>query len=51
MDERKQRVLIVEDETDIQQLIACFLTNNGYDCVTAENGQDALKKWKRIHMT
>lgn len=35
-------ILIVDDEDDIQTLLNFLLTSNGYETVTAENGQQAL---------
>ena len=38
-----QRVLIVEDEPDIAELIAVMLERSGYRCVQAETGERALE--------
>src|SRR5688572_7579085 len=38
----RQRVLVVEDETDIAALVAYQLTKEGYRVETASNGSDAL---------
>jgi CheY-like chemotaxis protein len=37
----KPRVLVVEDETDIRDLIVYTLTNRGYDAVGVECGEEA----------
>jgi two-component system, chemotaxis family, response regulator PixH len=37
-------VLVVEDTPSEQELIANYLRDNGYNVVTAGNGQEALKK-------
>jgi len=36
-------VLIVEDDTDLQQWIADYLTGKGFSCTCTENGKDAVK--------
>lgn len=38
----KKRVLIVDDESCVRELLAHFLSQKGYDCITAENGYCAL---------
>ena len=37
-------VLVVEDESDLREIMRDALELNGYVVVTAENGQDALRK-------
>ena len=37
-----KKVLIVDDEIHIVQVVAIKLKNNGFDVITAENGQEAL---------
>lgn len=39
---RKHRILVIEDQSEIRNLIANYLSNKGYDVRTAENGLDAL---------
>jgi two-component system alkaline phosphatase synthesis response regulator PhoP len=41
-DEMKIRVLIVDDEPDIVDLLKYNLQSNGYDCLVANNGEKAL---------
>lgn len=36
----KDTILVVEDEYDIRELLKEFLTEAGYDVVTAEDGLD-----------
>lgn len=43
----KQRILIVDDEPDIVEMLACFLGRNGYEVWTAANGAGALKLSER----
>jgi len=39
-----KKILIVEDEVDILQLFAVRIEVNGYDVVTAVDGEEALEK-------
>ena len=43
----KDTILVVEDEYDIRELLKEFLTEVGYDVVTAEDGLEALEKDKQ----
>ncbi|WP_234117757.1 response regulator transcription factor [Clostridium hydrogenum] len=43
---KKNAVLVVDDEKDIQELIGIYLTNEGLNVVTACDGIDALEKLK-----
>ncbi len=40
-----ERILVVEDDAVVSQLISCVLRRHGYDTTTAENGPAALQKW------
>ena len=42
-------ILIVEDDLEIQSLIAYFFTKEGYDIETATDGLDGLKKLRKSH--
>src|SRR5512146_667621 len=39
-----KRVMVVDDEPDIVELIRYNLTSEGYDVITARNGKEALEK-------
>ena len=39
----KQKILIVDDDSNISELISLYLTKEMYECVTAEDGEEALK--------
>lgn len=39
------RILIVDDEESIRTTLGDYFTGIGYDVVTAQNGEDALKKF------
>ena len=41
------RILVVEDEMAISDGICAFLTNSGYNCVQAFDGEQALLKFKQ----
>lgn len=45
----KDTILVVEDEYDIRELLKEFLTEVGYDVVTAEDGLEALEKFKSFN--
>jgi phosphate regulon transcriptional regulator PhoB len=42
------RVLVVEDERDVAELIRYNLTKEGYDVVVAPNGADAVKQAREV---
>ena len=39
---KKHRILVIEDQAEISELIANYLRDRGYDARTAENGLDGL---------
>jgi len=41
-----KKILIVEDEADQREFLSTLLSDNGYDIVTAENGQIGFDKAK-----
>nr|WP_249169565.1 response regulator transcription factor [Fusobacterium necrophorum] len=47
MREKKVKVLIVEDDLEIQNLIAYFFKKEGYEVEKASNGLEALKQLKK----
>ncbi len=42
-DEKALKVLVVDDEIHIVQVVAIKFRNNGFDVITCENGAQALK--------
>ena len=42
----KGKILIADDEPDIVEIIRYNLTKEGYEVVTATNGDDAIQKAK-----
>lgn len=47
MESRNRKVLIADDEPDILEILKYNLTNEGYDVVTAKDGDEALEKARR----
>ena len=43
-----KKVLIVDDEQDIVESLKFVLDSEGYECYTANNGEDGLKSAKEI---
>ncbi len=43
----KKNILVVEDEEDIQQLVAFHLIKEGFFVLCADNGNECLKKFQR----
>ena len=39
----KQKILIVDDDNNIAELISLYLTKECYECKIVNNGEDALK--------
>src|SRR5690554_4774576 len=48
MSSLKQKILVVDDEADIVELIAYHLKREGYQVFTAFNGQEAVTTAKRV---
>ncbi len=49
MSSSKQKILIVDDEKDILDLIAFNLNREGYQVSTAQNGEDAINVAKQVN--
>ena len=45
----KKRILIVEDEMSILQLLMVVLAKEGYEIHTCQNGREAIAKMKQVH--
>ncbi len=39
----KAKILVVEDEPSIQQVLCFFLNHNGFEVLGVSNGQDAIR--------
>lgn len=44
-----ERILIIEDEKDVNQLLAQNLQNNGYETVAVGNGLDGIQQLQKQH--
>lgn len=42
----KNRILVVDDEKEIADLVSLYLKNEGYEVFTCYNGTDALCAWR-----
>jgi len=49
MSSSKQKILIVDDEKDILDLIAFNLNREGYQVSTAQNGEEAINVAKQVN--
>src|SRR4030042_375858 len=46
----KAKILIVDDEIRVREILSRKLTDNGYNCLTAPDGNNALKLLKNDHV-
>ncbi len=49
MNKKDIKILLVDDEPDILEIVGYNLSNEGYQVITAENGVEAVKKAKKEH--
>jgi len=49
MDSKGKKILIADDEPDILEVIQYNLVKEGYEVMTAKDGEDALSKAKSFH--
>lgn len=47
MNKKDIKILLVDDEPDILEIVGYNLSNEGYQVITAENGVEAVKKAKK----
>ena len=47
MNKKDIKILLVDDEPDILEIVGYNLRNEGYQIFTAENGQQAIKSAKK----
>ncbi|GAA4280617.1 response regulator transcription factor [Gaetbulibacter aestuarii] len=47
MKKKDIKILLVDDEPDILEIVGYNLSNEGYQVITAENGQEGVKKAKK----
>jgi YesN/AraC family two-component response regulator len=43
-----KRILLVDDEAGIRKVLGIFLADSGYTVYTAENGEEALRKFREL---
>ncbi|MGE5257002.1 MAG: sensor histidine kinase [Hyphomicrobiales bacterium] len=43
-----KRILLVDDEAGIRKVLGIFLADSGYTVLTAENGEEALRKFREL---
>lgn len=46
MSGEKKKILVVDDESDVLTFLTTLLDDNGYETMTAENGEEALERVK-----
>lgn len=46
---RSQNVLLIDDDKSLREVISILLTDEGYNVIQAENGQDALEILKKLN--
>ena len=44
MSDEKKRIIVVEDESSVREMVAKMLSSNGYDVEQAQDGLDGLRK-------
>ncbi|MEM5871249.1 MAG: response regulator [Candidatus Aenigmatarchaeota archaeon] len=44
----KKKIMIVDDEANLRELVSAILEQEGYEVITAEDGKDALEKLKKV---
>ena len=44
-----KRILVVDDNTDILQIVKIILENNGFEVVVTPNGEETLLKTETFH--
>ena len=49
MKKKDIKILLVDDEPDILEIVGYNLSSEGYNVITAENGLEAIKKAKKEH--
>src|SRR5579885_3506858 len=49
MEAKARKVLIADDEPDILEILKYNLVNEGYEVITAKDGDEALEKARRNH--
>ena len=50
MNKNEIKILLVDDEPDILEIVGYNLKNEGYQIFTANNGIEAVKSAKKTHL-
>ena len=50
MKKKETKILLVDDEPDILEIVGYNLTSEGYEVITAENGVEAIAKAKKTNI-
>ena len=45
----EKTILIVEDDSNIRELLSLYLEQEGYHIEMAQDGADGLRTFKRVH--
>jgi two-component system alkaline phosphatase synthesis response regulator PhoP len=45
---KKGKVLVVDDEVNITQILEFSIGSEGFDVITAQNGEEAIEKARRV---
>jgi pilus assembly protein CpaE len=43
------KILVVDDDPNVQRLLASTLKHEGYEVIASPDGSDALRKWETVH--
>ena len=43
-----KRILVVDDQSEVREILCDFLTFKGYDVIEAENGESALDQYQSL---
>ncbi|HQP91654.1 MAG TPA: response regulator [Candidatus Omnitrophota bacterium] len=44
----KRKVLVIDDEPDIREIVRIYLNDEGFDVIEAENGHDGIIKAQEL---
>ena len=47
---QKKTILIVDDDVDLLENTSFLIKSSGYDVIMAQNGAEAVQKYKELHL-